>query len=143
MLKIHNLLQRVDKLKKRFGQTVITEEVPTGRLSNEERFIQKVTRIIQRHLTDPQFSVDQLSSILHLSRSQLYRKLHAITGKGPKAFIRLVRLTEARKLLHQQNLTISEVCYGVGFSNPSYFSTSFKNTVGYSPMQASGRQKES
>ncbi|WP_231576266.1 helix-turn-helix transcriptional regulator [Hymenobacter sp. DG25B] len=70
-----------------------------------------------------------------ISRVQLYRKVKAVLGTGVTEFIQGVRLTKARQLLLTDELTIAEVAYQLGFSSPSYFSTSFKARYQVSPSE--------
>ena len=70
-----------------------------------------------------------------MSRSQLYRKLHALTGHSVSSFIRLYRLKQAARLLRKKENNISQICYDVGFSNPSYFSECFRKQFGIPPSQ--------
>jgi AraC-like DNA-binding protein len=76
---------------------------------------------------------------MSMSRSQLYRKIHALTGMSPNEFIRYNRLQKAAELLSHHTGNISEAAYEVGFSNPSYFSECFKKQFGVLP---SDYQKE-
>ncbi|MCB0565297.1 MAG: helix-turn-helix transcriptional regulator [Phaeodactylibacter sp.] len=75
----------------------------------------------------------QLSHELGLSRSQLFRKIKALTGKSILLYIRSVRLNKAREMLKSTNLNISEMGYAVGFTNPAHFSTAFFNEFGENP----------
>jgi len=74
---------------------------------------------------------------MHLSKSQVYRKLKAITGKSTAVFIRSVRLQYAKELIQTTNKTISEIAYDVGFNDPSWFSRAFKEEFGFSPSAIS------
>ena len=70
-----------------------------------------------------------------MSESQLYRKLKAITNKSTAIFIRSVRLEKAKELLQSTNLTVSEIAYTTGFSNPNWFGKAFKEEFGKSPSE--------
>jgi AraC-like DNA-binding protein len=86
-------------------------------------------------LQDEEFSIEDLGEALYLSRSQLHRKIKALTGKSTTLFIRSIRLQKARVLLESTDLSISEIAYRVGFKSPTYFSQIFKKEVGSSPVQ--------
>jgi AraC-like DNA-binding protein len=75
---------------------------------------------------DTELSVERLSTELGFSRVHLYKKMSSITGKTPVEFIRLVRLKRAAQLLRESQLTVSEIAYQVGFTDPRYFSKIFK-----------------
>ena len=79
------------------------------------------------------FGVEELSQAVHMCRSQLYRKVKALTGKTPNAFLRHIRLEHAHQLLNQNAGNVSEIALMVGFGNPNYFSKCFKELYGKSP----------
>jgi len=68
-----------------------------------------------------------------MSGIRLHRKVKALAGQGPGELIRLVKLETAYQLLEKQNLTVAEVAYRVGFSNPTSFSVSFSRHFGFPP----------
>lgn len=99
----------------------------------EDQFLQKVRRIVEENLSDADFGLAQLCRAVGLSRSQLFRKLKALTGKSTSLVIRSIRLQRARKLLQTTELNVSEVAYEVGFKDLSYFSRCFQEEYGESP----------
>ena len=84
-------------------------------------------------MEDSHFSTEELSTVLNMSRSNLHRKLKALTNQSTSEFIRSIRIYRAAELLKEQNVNISEVAYQVGFESVSYFSKSFKEQMGASP----------
>jgi AraC-like DNA-binding protein len=84
-------------------------------------------------LDDEQFSIHDLAKKLHLSRSQVHRKIKALTGMSTSIYIRHIRLHKAKELLASSDLSIAEIAYEVGFNTPVYFSQVFKETFGKSP----------
>ncbi|MEM7382708.1 MAG: helix-turn-helix transcriptional regulator, partial [Bacteroidota bacterium] len=105
--------------------------------TEEGIFLKKVNALINSHLSDPEFKVDALASSMAISRIHLFRKLKAITGLSPQAYIRVVRLEEAKRLLQskKEDLNVSEVCYRVGFSSKSHFTRSFQKAFGLRPSE--------
>ena len=87
-------------------------------------------------MTDSDLSVEDIASDLALSRVQLYRKVKAVTGCTPVDLLRKARLTRARQLLLDSDLTVSEIAYRVGFTSPSYFTKCFKDEYGTVPGEA-------
>jgi AraC-like DNA-binding protein len=79
--------------------------------------------------------VEELGKDVGMSRSNLFRKIKAITGQTPIEFIYFVRLKRSMELLLERKLNVSEIAYEVGFKNPSSFSKSFKKQFGKSPSQ--------
>lgn len=94
--------------------------------SIDKEFIQKVLRYINDNISDSDLSVEVLASQLHLSRSQLYRKIKTLTGQTVNELLRNIRLQKAKQILESGSANISEVSYKVGFSSPSYFTKCFK-----------------
>ncbi|MEL6944465.1 MAG: AraC family transcriptional regulator, partial [Bacteroidota bacterium] len=109
---------------------IVASEKP---LSMDDIFLQKVGEIVQANLSDENFTVEKLGRTLRLDRTQLFRKLKALTGENPSHFIRTTRLKIAYQLLENQTATVAEIAFQVGFSNPSYFSRSFKQYFGKTP----------
>lgn len=103
--------------------------------SIDKDFIQKLLNYINDHIGDSNLSVEELASQLNLSRSQLYRKIKALTGQTVNEFIRKIRLERAKQILEKGSANISEACYSVGFASPSYFSKCFKAHFGILPTE--------
>ncbi len=101
----------------------------------ETKFLQKVLQFINEDIGNSAFGAGHLANKLHLSESQIYRKLKAITGKSTAIFIRSVRLQKAKELLQTTDKTISEIAYETGFNDPSWFSRAFKEEFGLPPSE--------
>lgn len=99
-------------------------------------FLDKADGAILEHLEEEDFSVNHLANAICLSRSQVHRKIKAITGYSTSIYIRMIRLQKAKELLTVEDLTISEIAYRVGFKSPVYFSQIFKKTFGKSPTES-------
>ncbi|MRX40276.1 response regulator [Flavobacterium sp. LC2016-23] len=105
----------------------------TTTLDNE--FIKNVLNYINKNISEPELSVEDLASKVFLSRSQLYRKIKTLTGISVNEFIRTVRLEKAKELIELGNDNITEISFKVGFSSPSYFTKCYKEKYGYLPTQ--------
>ena len=101
----------------------------------DKDFIEKVLGYINESIGDPNLNVESLASQLNLSRSQFYRKIKALTNQTANEFIRNIRLLRAKQIIERGNNNISEVCYKVGFSSPSYFTKCFKSHFGVLPKE--------
>ena len=101
----------------------------------DKEFLKKVIEVIQENLSSSTFDVIQLADALAMSKSSLYRKTKAIIGLSPVEFIRNVRLKQGVKMLRNKSISVSEVAYTCGFSNPKYFSTCFKEEFGVTPKE--------
>ena len=85
-------------------------------------------------MSNSDFSVEDFSAAVGMTRSHLYKKLMAITGKSPLELIRIIRIKRGRSLLEQGRTNISEVAYTIGFS-PKQFSKYFREEYGCLPSE--------
>jgi AraC-like DNA-binding protein len=95
--------------------------------------MEDLIEIIDEHIQDTDFDMNVLQLKVGMSQSSLYRKLKSLTDQSGNEFIRNIRLARAAEMLIQTELSISEVAYRVGFSDPKYFSTCFRKCYGISP----------
>ena len=93
----------------------------------DSEFMQKFYSVLDKHLDNPDISVEDISAELCMSRAHLYRKVKSVTGLSPVEIIRRTRLEKADKLLSETGLNISEIAYRVGFSSASYFSKCYRD----------------
>ncbi|MGI9544581.1 MAG: helix-turn-helix domain-containing protein, partial [Cyclobacteriaceae bacterium] len=107
----------------------------------KDKFLQKVISKIEENLSDEHFGVSELAGEVNMSRSNLLRRVKSITSLSVSQLIRKVRLQEAKEILRDHSLTISEVAYKVGFNSTSYFIKCFKDEYGYPPGEL-GKMKE-
>ncbi|WP_378179887.1 two-component regulator propeller domain-containing protein [Aquimarina sp. SS2-1] len=119
----------------KYFSDVSDAQINENNTSLDKEFIKKVLNHIYENLSDPDLNVESLSSELHLSRSQFYRKIKTLTGQTANQFLRNIRLQKAKQILESGSTNISEVCYKVGFSSPSYFTKCFKTHFGILPTE--------
>lgn len=96
-------------------------------------FIEKLNNIILENLVNDNFSIEKLSEMFLMSRSNLHKKIKNVTGMTPNDYIKLIRLNQSAQLLATGKYKINEVCYLVGFNTPSYFSKCFYEHFGKLP----------
>ena len=130
---IDSLLKTRKLLFERFTTMPNLEYGKGGMKSADAEWLEEMTGIIKKNLTNEQFTVDTLASEMALSRSSLRRKVVGVTGLAPNDYIRLVRLKVAAELLQSGKYRVNEVCYMIGFSSHSYFSTCFQKQFGVLP----------
>ncbi len=99
----------------------------------DKEFLARLQGILESHLGDEEFAIDDIAHKMLVSRTQLHRKLKAITGESTSAFINNFKLNTSLSLLKAGNYSVKEVAYMVGFSDPRYFSRLFKKKFGQSP----------
>ena len=126
LYKIKNLLNQQVTLKKTYQKQVDVNTVANTSEVHDEKFMKDLLKLIEKRIGDADFSVEELSSDMAMSRVTLYRKVLLITEKTPVEFIKFIRLKRGAHLLQTTHLNIAEVAYQVGFNNPKYFAKSFK-----------------
>ena len=133
--KITNLLRSRKRLKEYYsvGKEMVPENIAFNVL--DEEFLKQAIQIVEDHLADSEFSVDQFSREIGMSRSNLYLKLKAITGESAMDFIKRIRFKKAVELMQSKRYTIAQITYMCGFNSPSYFSTAFKQHYGCMPSE--------
>ncbi|MBU3010691.1 helix-turn-helix domain-containing protein [Polaribacter vadi] len=104
-----------------------------SQISKKGKFIEQAEVFVLEHISNEQFGVSELAMLMHMSRSNLLRKIKKETELSASQFIRQVRLEKGKELLEETELTVSEISYQVGFSNNSYFIKCFREQYGLSP----------
>jgi DNA-binding response OmpR family regulator len=136
LARMENLVEMRRKLRQHYGSKPVVGEQPGESLSPPDReFLKKFTNLIEAHLSDESLGVEEFAHKMFVSRSQLHRKLKAITDRSATDFIRDYRLERAFAMLKKQEGMVAEVAMRVGFGNEKYFSTVFKEKFGVSPRQ--------
>lgn len=133
--KIHNLLTFKDILKKTYQKQVDIQVKEMNIESEDDKFVDKLTSVVNKNISNPSFSVEELSSIMAMSRVALYKKILSITGKTPVEFIRRIKLQKAIQLLEKSKLSIARISYDVGYSNPNYFAKVFREEYNMLPSE--------
>ncbi len=101
----------------------------------DEAFGERMRQVVEDHLTDPNLNVEYLASKLQLSRTQIFRRVKTITGKGPLDYIRERRLVRAHHLLQTTDMTVQQVALELCFSSPGYFTKCYKAYFGHLPSK--------
>lgn len=131
--KINGLLLMQQTLKKTYQKQVEIQAQDIEVVSEDQKFLKNTLACIEANITNSNFSVEELSRQMSLSRVSLYKRLLTLTGKTPVDCIRTIRLKRAIQLLEKSQLSIASVAYEVGFNNPTYFSKVFKEEYGTLP----------
>jgi DNA-binding response OmpR family regulator/two-component sensor histidine kinase len=132
--RIRGILKRRQMLREEAVQMNVADRIDYKSQLDRD-FIDRVMAVIDKEMDNSELTIDDFCSQLLMSRSSVFIKLKALTGKGPNEIIRIVRLNKARELLATHIYTVSEVTMKVGFSDSKYFSTCFKKQFGVSPSK--------
>ena len=133
--RIHNILVTRERLKKLYGKRFSPEAMGFEVTSVDERFSQKLFDIIEKNISNPDLNIDMICIEIGMSRSNLYRKLKAITELSPLDLIKNKRLEVAAGLLRESSFTISEVATYSGFNSNAYFASCFKAAFNCTPSE--------
>ncbi len=133
-VRVENLINIRKKLQEKFSKGEFLSKPLEKKLKSiDEKFLAKVIEVIEKHLSEEDFSIEECSSEVGLSRTHFHKKLRALVGKSPSQYLRTVRLYRAKQMIEEEKGNISEIAYSVGFSSPAYFSRCFKEEFGYPP----------
>ena len=101
----------------------------------DQEFLAKAKQIVLDNLGEASFNAEAFRQEVGMSKTQFYRKLHALTAQSPGQYIRALRLERASELLEEKRSNVSEVAYEVGFNNLSYFAKCFRKQYGKLPSE--------
>ncbi|WP_190810713.1 response regulator [Flagellimonas sp. S3867] len=135
--RVKNLIDQRQRLREKYSRQLTLEPKVLAITSVDERFLEKIVRILEQRLDDSSFGVEDLAKETGMSRTQLFRKMRALLNQSPQDFIRDFRLKRAAQLLENKAGNISEIAYQVGFNNLSYFTKRFKELFGKTPSEYS------
>jgi len=135
LIRAKSLIQQRQQLRERFSRKLYLEPQHLAVNSADEQFLQQLLQTIEMNMGAEHFGVKQLQEALHVSSSQLHRKVSALTNQSPNALLRSMRLQRAKQLLEQEAGNVSEIALEVGFSSMAHFSRAFKKEFGVSPSK--------
>lgn len=135
LLRLKNRISAQSKMQKQLEAFSIKNLKNENLASVEDKFLQSVKHKIENHLSDESFGPDELATEIGLSKSQLLRKIKAVTSVSTSIYMRNIRLEFAKEKLVNKTATISEIAYETGFSSPNYFSKCFREYTGQSPTE--------
>ena len=137
MLQINKLLEKRAKLHKHYGSNEFVDKLEDKNNlqipARDSQFLKLVEELLEQHLTEPEFSVDDFAALANTGRTLFFKKVKFLTGYSPNELIRVRRMIKAGELLKTYKYNVSEVSYMVGINDPFYFSKCFKAQFGCSP----------
>jgi len=137
ILRVKKLLELRTNLSLHYRQHATLKELEPSVSASvvENEFLKKLRSFIEDHINDMRFNMDMLCHQMAMSHAQLHRKVTALTGESVGKFVRAIRLSRAKELLKKSDLTISEIAYETGFSEPGYFTKVFSKEFNMSPSE--------
>lgn len=104
-----------------------------GPSPEDEAFMRRIMDFVEKNISNADVNIGDMAEAAAVSRSGLQRKIKQMMGVTPLDFLREARIKRACQLLENSNKSISDIAYECGFSDPKYFSRSFKTSTGKSP----------
>ena len=138
---IKNLLDMRTLLREKFSQMPLAPLNSIAHSTVDDNFLTRLNSLIEENFSNPELSVDFLAEHLCISRSGLFAKIKTLANITPNELIQLIRLKKAATLLAENKYRINEICYMVGFNNPSYFAKCFQKQFGMKPGEFMARSK--
>jgi len=135
-VRLKKLIELRRSLRKRYASMEAIPTTSDKAIQIEDAFMLKIRSIMEAHLDNDHFGINELCKEIGMSRAQLYRKFKSLTDKTVNEYLMHFRLFKAKELLLNSDLNVSEVAYEVGFKNLSHFSRAFKESFGQSPSGA-------
>lgn len=133
LAQVENLLRNRQRLQKRYSQQLLLDDGAMELPDREAQWLQKALTLTTQHMGEEDFGVERLADLMALDRTQLFRKLKALTDQNPSQFISTCRLRRAKQLIEAGEGNLTDIAYAVGFSSPAYFSRVFKQKYGRPP----------
>ena len=134
-VRIKNLLEQRKSLREKFSKEIKIEPSSIAVTSLDNEFLRKAFAVAEKNLSNTDFNSEVFAEEMFVSRSQLHRKLLAITSQAPGEFIRSFRLKKAATLILEKRLSITQIAFEVGFSSPSHFTKAFRQQFYCSPTE--------
>jgi len=134
-IRLRKLLELRRKLQARYQSLQPATETASKAIQQEDAFLQKLREVVEANITDENFRIPEICKAMGVSRTQLHRKLKALTGRSTSQVINSIRLQKARHLLETTDWNVSQVAYEVGFQDHSYFSRLFQQEFGVLPSE--------
>lgn len=142
LLRAKQLVETYRRKEAKERMKAIIQPKETDAVSDDEKFLLRITTLIEDRISDFNLNVNSLCEQLGLGNKLVYRKLKQLTGQSPVEYIKSIRMKKAAMLLGQKKFTVSEVMYMVGFSNSSYFSKCFQAEFNITPKQYMDKRKQ-
>lgn len=134
-IRLQNLIENRRIVREKYQRFITVEPTEEEVISVDDQFLKKALAMVEDHIADTDFDTTRFCSLMGMSRTNLHRKLKALTNQSATEFIRSIRLKKAACLLKQNAGNVSEIAWQTGFNNLSYFNRCFKEQFGINPSE--------
>jgi DNA-binding response OmpR family regulator len=132
---IRNIFDQNNKQRERYIRESHVESMELLHSEKDKEFMDRVIRIVESHLVNPDFDIGVLCRELSMSRTRVYQKIRSLSGQSIGDFVRTIRLRKAREIMTHEDVSLAEVMYRIGIQTQSYFTKAFKKEFGKTPSQ--------
>jgi AraC-like DNA-binding protein len=132
---IRNIFDQNSKQRERYIRESHVESMELLHSEKDKEFMDRVIRIVESHLVNPDFDIGVLCRELSMSRTRVYQKIRSLSGQSIGDFVRTIRLRKAREIMTHEDVSLAEVMYRIGIQTQSYFTKAFKKEFGKTPSQ--------
>jgi len=140
-VRVRNLIASRTHLRQLFALSPESYANPVGLSAADKSFLGKATRLVEEHMSDAEVNVEWLAGQLFMSRTQLYRKIKAVTNQSVHEFVTGIRLSKAAEMLLQGQHSVTEIAYMVGYADATSFTRMFQKQYGTTPKKYSQNPK--
>ncbi len=137
-IRVEKLLESREKMREQYQRYQMLPEEQV----KENHFLTKIRKHIEANLTNEHYQLNDLAETLHLGRTQIYRKLKALTGRTFTELVKDMKIHRAKELLANTDKSVTEVAFELGFKDSSYFSKMFKRATNYPPSEYRNRMDD-
>ena len=140
-VRVKNLIDQRKKLQEKFSQAIEVKPGEIATTSMDEQFIKRLLDVFEDHVDESDFNTEDFAREVGMSRSNLHRKLQALTNQPTHEFLRTLRLKRAAQLLKKSSGSVTEIAYAVGFNNLSHFTKIFRKHFGQTPSDFASKNQ--
>ncbi|MDH4070141.1 MAG: response regulator [Ignavibacteria bacterium] len=141
LARVANLLTIREQLRERFRTGYLLKPGGAPAPSMQDQFLDRVNAVLTVHLGTEHIPIENICREVGMSRSQIHRKLVAMTGMSLSLYFRRLRLDHAMDLLRSNSATVSEIAFRIGFGSVAYFSKCFRDQFGMPPSHVRTRYR--
>ena len=142
LVKIKSLIKNRDNLRQLFQNNLVFEPSKITVTSTDEKFLKDLVAEIEKGIPDSEYTVDSLEKAMAMSHAKFYNKIKNLTGLSGKELLQDFRLKRAAQIITENDVSVADVCYMVGFSDPKYFSACFKGKFKVTPTEYKTNNKK-
>jgi ligand-binding sensor domain-containing protein/AraC-like DNA-binding protein len=134
--------EELHKIQMSFYKSYFVNIAEVSSNERDKEFLEQFVKIIEDNLSQPTLDVNYIATALSMSRSKLYIKIKAMTGKSIVEFILNQRLRKAAYLIIESDLTMRQVMDEIGIESQPYFTNVFKKEFGDTPSAFAAKHKK-